>query len=130
MNSRWMILLVVVLAGCSDGIKYGAVCNKELSAVNFSKSESITFIRGAYGSGFSLLTKGCDFLVPMDLAGMSTETFVPLNDLMLEMIAAQDGQKGYGVFEAECECDYDHKTGVVHVKKMSKVRLHSGASGG
>lgn len=113
------------LIGCVRSESLLDACRAELADVNLPGMEQIVFLREESGeSGYAFVTRNCVYVLPLSISSIEVEERYNLGRKVLELIRADPDQRGVGLFEAQCDCDYDEEAGVIRANVITNVRRY------
>ena len=124
---KWPLAVISLLMPCSVGCAQTPrppdVCKAELADLSSPGLEKIVFVRDQSGeAGYAFVSKSCKDPLPLSISSIPREGRIALNHLVRDLIEEDPSRGGIGVFEAQCDCDYDESANLVRAQSITSVR--------
>lgn len=116
--------LFIFASGCEPVTAESVACQASLHGLNRTEVEQIVFARDVDGhDGYSFTAPNCDFFVPLSIAPMPEAERVKLNKEVRRLIQQDSRARGFGFFDASCDCRYDDDAKTVIASSVTDLTL-------
>lgn len=117
--------LFILAFGCGPVTAESVACQASLNGLNRTEVEQIVFARDVDGhDGYSFIAPNCDFFVPLSIVPMPEAERVKLNMEVRRLIQQDSGARGFGFFDASCDCRYDDDAKTVIASSVTDLTLN------